>query len=115
MSILSRPTTFPNRYAPFSLLTRKYTMITGSAKSMRQTFSVVAGVLLTITLPACSDTPPETGTVPFKASTSPAIDMLRENMSKNAKGSVYTKKTVEADPKATDPKAASGKEAAKKP
>ncbi len=79
---------------------------------MRQAFCAVAGVALTITLAGCSESTPETGTVPFKAPTSPAIDALRENMSKNAKGSVYTKKTVEADPKAA---AATGKEPEKKP
>ena len=56
---------------------------------MRQTFCVVAGVVLTITLAGCGDTPPEAGPVPFKATNSPAIDALKENMSKNAKGGAY--------------------------
>jgi hypothetical protein len=78
---------------------------------MRLTFCLVAGAVLTMTLTGCGDSPPETGPVPFKATTSPAIDSLKENMSNNLKGGVYTKKA--ADPGET--KAATGKEAEKKP
>ena len=82
---------------------------------MRQTFCIVAGAALSMTIAGCGDSQPESGPVPYKATSSPAIDVLRENMSKNAKGSVYTKKTVEAETKPADPKAAAGKEAEKKP
>ncbi len=82
---------------------------------MRQTFSIVAGVVLTITLAGCGDTPPESGPVPFKGTQSPAIDALKENMSKNAKASVYTKRPMETDTKAADAKAAPAKEPEKKP
>jgi hypothetical protein len=89
---------------------------------MRQTFCVVAGVVFLITLTGCGETTPEAGPVPFKATTSPAIDALRENMSKNAKNGVYTKKQTEAEPKAADAKPADvkaatdkEKDAAKKP
>ena len=77
---------------------------------MRQTFCIVAGVVMTITLAGCGDTPPESGPVPFKGTQSPAIDALKENMSKNAKGGAYTKKPVEIDTKA-----ATAKEPEKKP
>jgi hypothetical protein len=75
---------------------------------MRQTFFVIAGVVLTVTLAGCGDSQPEAGPVPFKATTSPAIDALRENMSKSAKESTYSKKQE------PDTKSATGKKEAEK-
>lgn len=80
---------------------------------MRLTIGMIAGVVLTMTLSGCGDSQPESGPVPFKATTSPAIDALRENMSKATKDSTYTKRqTTEAETKTAAPAA---KEAEKKP
>jgi type IV pilus biogenesis protein CpaD/CtpE len=83
---------------------------------MYRTSCLIAGVALAASLAGCSESPPETGTVPFTATTNPAIDALRENMAKTAKSGAYTKKTTEADLKKAEAKAASEKkEAEKKP
>ncbi len=63
---------------------------------MRRTISAIAGVILSMTVAGCGDSSPESGPVPFKATTSPAIDALRENMSKAAKDGTYTKKQAPA-------------------
>jgi hypothetical protein len=82
---------------------------------MRQHFRVIAGAVLTVTLAGCGDSQPDSGPVPFKATTSPAIDALRENMSKVAKDSTYTKKQMtEAESKATAATKEAPKEAPKK-
>jgi predicted small lipoprotein YifL len=82
---------------------------------MRQIFRSIPGVVLTLSLAGCGESQPESGPVPFKATTSPAIDGLKENMANAAKGSTYTKKPT--DVTKTDAKAAPApaKEAEKKP
>ena len=67
---------------------------------MRQVCSFIAGVVTALTLAGCSETPPETGTVQFKGTQNPAIETLRENMSKNAAGGKIAKGS-EAPAKAT--------------
>ncbi len=46
----------------------------------------IAGFALALSVAGCSDSTPESGSVPFKAETSDAILKLRENMSAQAKG-----------------------------
>jgi hypothetical protein len=46
----------------------------------------IAGFALALSVAGCSDSSPESGSVPFKAETSDAILKLRENMSAQAKG-----------------------------
>ena len=79
---------------------------------MRRISSLIAGVVTAFTLAGCSETPPETGTVQFKGTQNPAIDALRENMSKIAAGKA-TKASDAArtrtDTKAADTKAATAK------
>jgi hypothetical protein len=82
---------------------------------MRHAFNLLAGAALVVTLGGCSDTESESGTKPFKAPTSPAIDQLRENMSNTAKTGTYSKKQVIPDAKAAAPAATPGKDAEKKP
>ena len=53
---------------------------------MRRVCSLIAGVVTALTLAGCSESPPETGTVQFKGTQSPAIDALRDSMAKNAAG-----------------------------
>ena len=83
---------------------------------MRRICNLIAGVVMAFTLAGCGESPPETGTtVPFKGTQSPAIDALRENMSKNAAGGKSTTKASDAAAKpATDTKATDTKDADKK-
>jgi hypothetical protein len=53
---------------------------------MRRVCSLIAGVVTALTLAGCSESPPETGTVQFKGTQSPAIDAMRDSMAKNAAG-----------------------------
>jgi hypothetical protein len=81
---------------------------------MRRVTNLIAGVVTTLTLAGCSETPPETGTVQFKGTQSPAIDAMRENMSKIAAGKSAKASDASAKP-GTDTKAATNtKDAAKK-
>jgi hypothetical protein len=87
---------------------------------MRRVCNLIAGVVTAFTLAGCSDAPPETGTVQFKGTQSPAIDALRDNMSKNqaagksGKASSATAKSA-SDTKEADPKAATATKADEKP
>ena len=82
---------------------------------MRRVCSLIAGVVTAFTLAGCGETPPETGTVQFKGTQSPAIDALRENMSKNAVGGKSTKAFDPTAKPGTDSKAATDtKDAGKK-
>ncbi len=68
---------------------------------MHRMSCVIAGAVLAVTLAGCGDSPPESGPVEFKAAPpSPAIDALREQMSKNVQSATYTKKPVDTDAKA---------------
>ena len=53
---------------------------------MRRVCSLIAGVMTALTLAGCGESPPETGTVQFKGTQSPAIDAMRDSMAKNAAG-----------------------------
>ncbi len=75
---------------------------------MRQVCCMVWGAMMAFVFAGCGDSPPESGAVPFKATNSPEIEALTKRMTENAKGKVYTKKTVEA----TEPKPADTKPAA---
>jgi hypothetical protein len=70
----------------------------------------IAAVLLAFTLTGCSETAEE-GPVPFKGTKDPAIDTLRENMSKSVKAGDHTKKPPAETPK-TDTKSAADSKAA---
>jgi hypothetical protein len=74
---------------------------------MRQVRWVVGGVVLAFALAGCADSPPESGPVQYKATTSPEIEALTKRMSENAKGKAYSKKP-EAASKSSDAK--SGKD-----
>ena len=93
---------------------------------MRRVCNLIAGVVTAVTLAGCSETPPETGTVQFKGTQSPAIDALRDSMSKNAAGGKTNGKpaaatakpgtdTKAADTKAADPKAVTATKEDEKP
>ena len=87
---------------------------------MRRVCSLIAGVVTAVTLSGCGETPPETGPVQFKGTQSPAIDALRESMSKNAVAGKTTKPLdptakPATDKKAADPKAATATKANEKP
>jgi hypothetical protein len=81
---------------------------------MRRVCTLIAGVVTAFTLAGCSETPPETGTVPFKGTQNPAIETLRENMSKNAAGGKSVKASDATAKPATDTKATDTKDADKK-
>jgi hypothetical protein len=82
---------------------------------------LIAGVVTAVTLAGCSETPPETGTVQFKGTQSPAIDAMRDSMSKIAAGGKSNGKSADAtakpgtDTKAADTKAAPAPKADEKP
>ena len=78
---------------------------------MRRVCSLIAGVVTALTLAGCSESPPETGTVQFKGTQSPAIDALRDSMAKNvAGGGKSTAKSSNGTAKsATDAKAGDAK------
>jgi hypothetical protein len=79
---------------------------------MRRVCNLIAGVVTAVTLAGCSETAPETGTVQFKGTSSPAIDALRDSMAKNAAGGKSTSKSAAAPAKpGTDTKAADTKAA----
>ena len=89
---------------------------------MRRVCSLIAGVVTALTLAGCSETAPETGTVQFKGSQSPAIDAMRDSMAKNAAGG--GKSTAKSsngtakpatDAKPSDTKAATATKADEKP
>jgi hypothetical protein len=81
---------------------------------MRGVCSLIAGVVTAFTLAGCGETPPETGTIQFKPTQNPAIDGLRESMSKNAAGGNQGAKKADATGKpVTDSKAADTKAAEK--
>ena len=88
---------------------------------MRRVCNLIAGVVTAVTLAGCSETPPETGTVQFKGTQSPAIDALRDSMSKNAAGGKSNGKSADAtakpgtDTKAADTKAVPATKADEKP
>ena len=88
---------------------------------MRRVCSLIAGVVTALTLAGCSETAPETGTVQFKGSQSPAIDALRDSMAKNAAGGKSTAKSSNGtakpatDAKPDDTKAATATKADEKP
>jgi tripartite-type tricarboxylate transporter receptor subunit TctC len=78
----------------------------------------MAGALLAFTLTGCSETVDE-GPVPFKGTTDPSIDALRDNMSKAMKTQDYKKlppaeTTKPGDAKPADTKPADTKAADKK-
>jgi len=73
---------------------------------MRRVCSLIAGVVTSVTLAGCGDSPPETGTIQFKGTQSPAIDALRDSMSKNAVGGKSTKASDATAKPGTDAKAA---------
>jgi hypothetical protein len=82
---------------------------------MRRVCSMIAGAVTAFTLAGCGESPPESGSVPFKGSQSPAIDALRESMAKNAAGGNKSAKAKPAaDTKAADIKATDTKETEKK-
>jgi hypothetical protein len=66
---------------------------------MRRVCSLIAGAVTAMTLAGCGETPPETGPVPFKGTQSPAIEAMRENMSKNALGGGKSPKATDSKPK----------------
>jgi hypothetical protein len=76
---------------------------------MRQVCSLIAGVAITFALSGCSESPPESGPVGFKATQSPAIDALRKQMSENVAGGKTAKKADATGKPATDTKAADTK------
>jgi hypothetical protein len=77
---------------------------------MRRVCGLIAGVAMAFTLTGCGDTPPETGTVQFKPTQNPAIDGLRESMSKSlASGGKAAKKADATGKPVTDTKAAGTK------
>ena len=53
---------------------------------MRRVCSSIAGVVMAFTLAGCGESPPESGTVPFKATESPAIKGLEKQMAEQAEG-----------------------------
>lgn len=85
---------------------------------MRQVRWVVGGVVLASTLAGCSDSPPESGPVPFKATNSPEIEAFTKRMADNAKGKGNMKKPEAAskpgDAKPADTKSATDAKVEKK-
>ena len=74
---------------------------------MRRVSSLIAGAVMAFTLAGCSESPPESGPVPFKGTQSPAIEAFRDNMSKNAAGGGKSAKAPDSKAKpASDTKAA---------
>jgi hypothetical protein len=68
--------------------------------------SLIAGFVMAFTLAGCSESAPESGTVPYKPTQSPAIDGFSKQMADTAKGGGAAKKTEPADKPATDNKKA---------
>jgi hypothetical protein len=59
--------------------------------------SLIGGLVVALTLAGCSESPPEGGTVPFKASApNPAIEGLTKQMSEQAKKGIPANKKEEA-------------------
>jgi hypothetical protein len=78
---------------------------------MRRLFRVIGGFVMACSLAGCGESAPEGGQVDFKATSSPAIDALRKQMSENIKSQNHLKPTTEPKPSAetkkpTDTKAA---------
>jgi hypothetical protein len=66
--------------------------------------------MLAVTFSGCSESPPESGTVPFKATQSPAIEGFGKQMAENVKAGKNGKKTdATAKPATTDSKPAATK------
>jgi hypothetical protein len=75
----------------------------------------IAGFALALSVAGCSDSTPESGSVPFKAETSDAILKLRENMAAQVKGTKSGGMPKPApDSKASDKKSATTGTADKK-
>lgn len=70
---------------------------------MRQVRWVFGGVVLAFTLAACGESPPESGTVEYKATTSPEIEAFTKRMSENAKGKAAKKPEAVSKPGETKP------------
>lgn len=74
--------------------------------------SLIGGLVVALTLAGCSESAPEGGTVPFKASTpSPAIEGFTKQMSEQAKKGVPANKKEEASKPDADSKPADAKPA----
>ena len=71
---------------------------------MRRACSLIAGFVMAFTLAGCSESPPESGPVPFKPTQSPAIEGLGNQMKETAKGGSMPKNTDAAAKPATDTK-----------
>jgi hypothetical protein len=80
---------------------------------MRRFCMGIAGVILAFTLTGCGETVDE-GPVGFKGTNSPAIDALRDNMSKSVKSGEYTKKPPAEPTKPTEAEPGDAKSAEKK-
>ena len=73
---------------------------------------LIGGLVMALTLAGCSESAPEGGTVPFKASApSPAIEGLTKQMSEQVKKGVPANKKEEASQPAADSKPADAKPA----
>jgi hypothetical protein len=87
-------------------------------QSMRGSCWMIGAVALACTLAGCGESAPEGGPVDFKATSSPAIEALRKQMSENMKNQAHLKSTPETKPaaesKPTDSKSAPSSKAAEK-
>ena len=79
---------------------------------MRSFCMGIAGVILAFTLTGCGETVDE-GPVGFKGTTSPAIDALRDNMSKTVKAGDHKKAPPVENNKAAEAKPGDSKPAEK--
>jgi hypothetical protein len=67
---------------------------------------LMGGLVLAVTLAGCGESPPESGTVPFKATSSPAIDGLSKQYSDQVKKGMPANKSEEASKPTSESKAA---------
>jgi hypothetical protein len=73
--------------------------------------SLIGGLVMALTLAGCSESPPESGTVPFKPTQSPAIEGFSKQMADQAKKGTPPNKKEETPKPGAETKAADAKSA----
>jgi hypothetical protein len=68
--------------------------------------SLIGGLVVVLTLAGCSEGPPESGTVPYKGTQSPAIEGLGKQMAEQAKKGIPPNKKEEPAKPAAETKPA---------
>ena len=79
---------------------------------MYRACSWIGGLVTVLALAGCGESAPETGTVPYKATQSPAIDGLSKQMADQAKKGAPPNKKEETPKPAAETKPADAKPAA---